>query len=279
MADQSNPNQSLTGAPEHLPSGTNNPDNQNHNHYEQSKAPVTALYQSERLSACAKRLIHSFTGKPLSLGGSGLVNLAARIENRQQLCRSLDLPVNWINLPDQVHSATSKYDIDPDKTACDAIIVTQRNHPVMVLTADCVPVIAYDPTKHVGAVIHAGWRGTAQSITPLTIKRMMKEQGCQPKDIVVAIGPSIAGCCYEVSQEVVTALEKTVSKDRKPSWYFPQEGKNPKVDLKTVNKLQAEDIGIKQFDILPNCTFCEPDSFFSHRRGEEGRQGTLLMLL
>lgn len=78
----------------------------------------------------------------------------------------------------------------------------------MVLAADCVPVLMYDPRVRVIAAVHAGWRGTVGRITAKTVERMREEFGCDPRDVIVGIGPSIGPCCFEVGEEVVEAARR-----------------------------------------------------------------------
>ena len=77
----------------------------------------------------------------------------------------------------------------------DAIITNQRNLPIAVLTADCVPILLYDKEKDIIAAIHAGWRGAYKGIIKNVVKFMIKK-GCKSKNILAAIGPSISSSNY-----------------------------------------------------------------------------------
>ena len=85
---------------------------------------------------------------------------------------------------------------------CDALITDQKNIMLTVLTADCVPILLFDPVQHVVAVVHAGWKGTEQQIALKTVKKMQELFNSEPKDILAGIAPSIGKCCYEVDWNV-----------------------------------------------------------------------------
>ena len=88
----------------------------------------------------------------------------------------------------------------------DAIITNVKNVIIGVFTADCVPVILVDEENKVIAAIHSGWRGTFESITLKTIKKMKEEFNTNEINIKAYIGPHIRKCCYEVSEELKVNL-------------------------------------------------------------------------
>jgi YfiH family protein len=80
----------------------------------------------------------------------------------------------------------------------------------MVLQADCVPILFYDPNKKVIGIAHAGWKGTVSKIARNTVNAMNKNYNSKPKDIIAGIGPAIGPCCYEVKLDVVKKVEKSL---------------------------------------------------------------------
>lgn len=140
----------------------------------------------------------------------------------------------------------------------DALILTTPNDTICLKFADCTPLIFYDSKQKIGAIAHAGWRGTAAKIGVKTIKKM-EERGSAPQDIIAVIGPAIGLCCYEVSEEVRDKLLSTVNDTT--GLY---QGRN--VDLKKINARQLEEAGVKNIDICPYCTSCNNDLFFSYRK-------------
>ena len=155
----------------------------------------------------------------------------------------------------------------------DGLIVTRKNIPIALRFADCTPLIFYDTKQKIGAISHAGWRGTAQKIGPKTISKMKINFDTQPENIIAIIGPAIGLCCYEVSDEVRGKLLETVE----DSTNLVQ-GKN--VDLKQINSRQLEEIGVTKIDICPYCTSCNNDLFYSYRKenGTTERHYAVLML-
>jgi len=151
----------------------------------------------------------------------------------------------------------------------DGLIITKKNIPIALRFADCTPVIFYDTKQKIGAISHAGWRGTAQKIGVKTILKM----NSNPKDIIAIIGPAIGLCCYEVSDDVRDKLLNTVNN---PKGLI----QNKNVDLKRINSRQLEEIGVTKIDICPYCTSCNNDLFYSYRKenGTDKRHYAMLML-
>ena len=144
----------------------------------------------------------------------------------------------------------------------DGLILAEHDTAIYLRFADCTPLIFYDKVNKIGAVSHAGWRGTASKIGVKTVEKMGINFETKPEDIVVLIGPAISICCYEVSEEVRDTLLATVKSTN--GLY-----KDRNVDLKKINARQLEEIGIKNIDICPYCTSCNNDLFYSYRK-EQG---------
>jgi len=176
--------------------------------------------------------------------------------------------------PIQTHSdhieIVDKRDDYPDT---DGLILAKQNTIVYLRFADCTPLIFYDSINKIGAVSHAGWRGTAAKIGVKTIEKMGKIFGTKPKDVVALIGPAISVCCYEVSEDVREKLLITVNDASGLT-----QGKN--VDLKQINARQLQEVGVEKIDICPYCTSCNNDLFYSYRKenGTKERHYAALML-
>ena len=155
----------------------------------------------------------------------------------------------------------------------DGLILTKRDTLIYLRFADCTPLIFYDTVNKIGAVSHAGWRGTAAKIGVKTIKKMENTFGSKPQNIIALIGAAIGLCCYEVSDDVRDKLLETVqNKDGLV------EGKN--IDLKSINARQLQEIGVEKIDICPYCTSCKNDLFYSYRKenGTKERHYAVLAL-
>ena len=179
-------------------------------------------------------------------------------------------PEHIYHYPQQTHSDHVEIvDERIEYPDTDGLIITQKNIPIALKFADCTPLIFYDTQQKIGAISHAGWRGTAQKIGPKTINKM----NSNPSDIIAIIGPAIGLCCYEVSDDVRNKLLETVLDPTDLTL-----GKN--VDLKQINKRQLEEIGVTKIDVCPYCTSCNNDLFYSYRKenGTTERHYAMLML-
>jgi YfiH family protein len=179
----------------------------------------------------------------------------------------------------------------PPRAEADALVSDGAGQSLWVCTADCSPVLIGDRKSGQVAAIHAGWRGTAQGIVPVAIRRMMAA-GSDLENLVVAIGPAIAGEVYQVSTEVGAAVGRTIlhsptgedqlaTEDElivdqllnmpdSPLLADP-EPQRVRLDVRRVNLLQLTQLGIPhdRVAIAPHCTFQQPDQFFSYRRTGE----------
>lgn len=140
---------------------------------------------------------------------------------------------------------------------CDGIITKEKKLVLMVMVADCIPIIYMDKKKGVIAAVHAGRNSTFQKIAEITARKMIDEFNCNPNDIEVILGPSIQKCCYEVSIELVNIVKKTFGEE------FV---KGRLIDLQGINKMLLEKQGITNISICNTCTKCSGDSYFSFRK-------------
>ena len=162
----------------------------------------------------------------------------------------------------------------------DGIITAGRGIAVGIKTADCVPLLFADPVRGVVGAIHAGWRGTALGIAAKAVDIFIRSFSSAPENILVAIGPAIGRCCYEVDAPVFHAFDNT---DTQRYAFASGKGKGKwMLDLIAANRLQAQEAGIPPQNVFAAdlCTSCRRDSFFSHRGegGNTGRQISFIML-
>jgi YfiH family protein len=157
----------------------------------------------------------------------------------------------------------------------DALVTDQPGIMVAVRTADCVPVLIHDPTRHVVAAVHAGWRGAVAGIVTKTLALLESRFGSHLEQIRISIGPSAGVCCYEVDEPVLDHLCHAFS-DWKKVVRTRADGKTH-LDLKAFVKEQALALGAspKSISTVNLCTICHKDLFFSYRR--EGKvNGTMV---
>ena len=197
--------------------------------------------------------------------------------NRARLAFETGIDSDKFLYASQVHSGDVKV-IDQEAVAAgilsetpqtDATITNLPGICLMVMVADCVPILLYDPVKRVCAVIHAGWRGTVQHITTNTVQVMKTRFSCNPDHILAGIGPSIGPCCYEVGEDVKTVVAERfgtiegylVRKENSPKPFF---------DLWYANHTQLTRAGLHPDNIETAglCTQCHSGTFYSSRAGK-----------
>jgi len=153
----------------------------------------------------------------------------------------------------------------------DAYITDEKGLPIAIRTADCVPVLIFDPNRRVIGLAHAGWRGTYKSIAAKTVQQMQIKYASVPSELKVVLGPSIRQCCYQVGEEFRDYFPSHV-KDRGGYLY---------ADVVNANRDQLLQAGVRQENIFDSgiCTCCDK-GYFSFRRdgGKAGRMITLMML-
>lgn len=148
----------------------------------------------------------------------------------------------------------------------DALITNVPGICIFIRTADCVPILLFDPVNKAAAAIHSGWKSTIQEITKHTIKLMNKEYGTNPGDIIAGIGPSIGPEVYEVGPEVIEKFDAKFGKDHIIN---PIENSNKGyLNLWKVNKQILINSGVHEsnIEIAEICTYSNPELFYSARR-------------
>lgn len=197
--------------------------------------------------------------------------------NRSILAKQLNIHVSDLYIPRQTHEdkitlidkkflSLSDQEKEKGLNGIDALITQEKDICIGVTTADCVPLLIYDAKNHALGTIHAGWKGTVQKIAQKTILRMEQEFRSNPKDLVVAIGPSISQSVFEVGDEVGEAFRSTGFSLSQIA-YRNNVTKKLHIDLWTANKIQLTGAGIldKNIEISGICTFSNKE-FFSARR-------------
>lgn len=154
----------------------------------------------------------------------------------------------------------------------DALVTNLKGCAIGVRTADCIPVLMYDPKMEVVAAVHAGWRGTLVRIAQKTLFQMVSTFDTKPEDVRAVIGPGICRRCFQVGEEVVAAFKDTgFSLDGIYSWNGGKvEGDlstGHHIDLIEANRRNLIEYGVleKNISICGICTY-EDESFYSARR-------------
>jgi YfiH family protein len=162
----------------------------------------------------------------------------------------------------------------------DALVTRVPGYALGVLTADCLPILLFDPVRMVVGIVHTGWRGTARAICQKTLKKMAETFDIISENVLAAMGPCIGPCCYEVDGPVKEAFEGNglpwdlISSPRgRGRW---------SLDLHQANIFLLERSGVRKENIhrLELCTSCNNDFFNSYRAegGNVGRQLNFIAL-
>lgn len=185
----------------------------------------------------------------------------------------------------QVHGAEllSLTEMPEQRPHVDGVITSLTAQQIGIVTADCLPLLMASRDGRVIASVHAGWRGTAAGIVQQTVQQFAAS-GVEAKDIVVAIGPHIRACCYEVSEAFYHTLLQMPAREivnRNQERLFFRSPQHPNAlsararennsrwfDLPAFCLLHLQDSGIhaENIDVLEKCTYCTPDELGSYRR-------------
>lgn len=167
--------------------------------------------------------------------------------------------------------------IVPVENGCDGLVTNEPEVVLTVFSADCTPVLLYDPVAKAVGAVHAGWRGTVAAIAAKAVERMAAEFGSKPENIRAAIGPCISQCCFETDRDVPEAMLNAFGDAAKEA--IRETGSKYYVNLKALNALALTRAGVRQIDIATECTACEPNRFWSHRRVGNARGSLAAMIL
>lgn len=199
------------------------------------------------------------------------------ITNAIPFFKALDIPVSSVISMRQIHSTrvteVSTRDAGSFIPYTDGIFTKENRLYLTVKAADCVPIFLYDPNKGFVGVVHSGWRGTLGKIIKTMISKF-QQSGSQIRNIFVAIGPHIGGCCYTVDSKRAGEFAKVFSCDKT---LIQADGKWH-LDLGYANLKLIMDSGIpsSQIDAGIVCTSCENDRYFSYRKNKDDSYGEML---
>lgn len=137
----------------------------------------------------------------------------------------------------------------------DGLITNQSGVGLVVKFADCTPIVLYDPTHHVLATIHSGWRSTVQSIIFKTIRAMQREFDSDPAELIGYIGPTISQDDYQVGPEIYDAFKLFERRDE----FFREEGDHFYLDVGHANECLMIEAGMQ----VTNIEMCPEKTYHS----------------
>ncbi|MGI6192103.1 MAG: peptidoglycan editing factor PgeF [Christensenellales bacterium] len=156
---------------------------------------------------------------------------------------------------------------------CDGFVTVDPEVTLITLHADCMPVFLYDPIKKAGGLVHAGWKGASLRVGKKAVLRMAAEFGCNPKNILAGVGPSICPNCFEVDGDVHGIFEKAFPDV--PCFAYDENRQKYFIDLWMVMAAQLMEAGVapSNIQIAGVCTCCS-EGYFSYRRDKKLHGGT-----
>jgi len=219
----------------------------------------------------------------LNLGGSVGDDPTRVAENRLRIFRATRRDPASIHDLCLAHGTDILYADAPQPIAeppirADIIFTDNPAVTLFMRFGDCVPILFHDPTKNVIGVAHAGWLGTARGVVQSAVAGMQARYGCDPKNIVAGIGPSICAEHYQVGADVVAQFQEKFPQD--VHRMIQTQNGNSFLNLWESNSIQLQNAGVKQIQVSGICTACHLDDWFSHRaeKGKTGRFGALMAL-
>lgn len=229
--------------------------------------------------------VSPFPENSLNLAGFDEDSAENIFENRRRFLNVLDgnhkFTSVWQIHSDLVKVVKTQADIDNTEEKYDALTSNLENLLIGVKTADCVPVLIGDTITGAYSAIHAGWRGTVESIVIKAIHKMQENFGTRAEDLVCAIGPAATCQSYEIGQDVIDAFAKNFPNSA--HLFQPTKEGHALIDLHLANKEQLLSVGVqsKNIDIAPFCTMERTDLFFSYRveKRKFGKTGRLLSVI
>lgn len=229
--------------------------------------------------------VSAFPEGDLNLGGFGEDSDENIHENRRRFLNAFGeqyrLTTVWQVHGDAVKIVQTVEDVKNTEERSDALASDLKGILIGIKTADCVPILIGDKRTGAFAAIHAGWRGTVESIVVKTVEKMREHFKTNASDLICAIGPAATCQNYEVGEEVIDAFAKKFPASEK--FFAPTRPGHALIDLHRANREQLLSIGAREENIFiaPLCTMERADLFFSYRREKNlyGKTGRLLSVI
>lgn len=238
-----------------------------------SACPNISHFVTTRYGGCSEDAYGTFNCSPFC--GDEEENVR---KNQQLLLDALPVKPVELVIPHQVHGSdcleiSDCYRLSSPESkrelleGVDALVTGLPKYCLCVSTADCVPVMLYHRKKNLVGIVHAGWRGTLESVTLRILSALEKQYGVSPEGFIACIGPSISLDSYEVGEEVYEAFRrKDFNTDAIFSW--DKSAQKFHLDLWKANELQLLEAGVpvEQIEVAGICTYLHHEKFFSARR-------------
>jgi len=194
--------------------------------------------------------------------------------NREKFYQEIGIDSNKVVMSGNVHgnliTVVSSKETAQRIEGCDGLITAEPGLTLTVKTADCLPLFFVDHKNKFIGLVHSGWLGTVKNIAAVAVEEF-KKLGSNPTDLLVAIGPSIKACHYDIKPEKLEEIKSIYPNSNNWKKYLLEKDGKVFVDLQTavVDELLAAGVNRNNIDSNPPCTMCEPEKYFSyHATGE-----------
>ncbi|HAW59654.1 MAG TPA: peptidoglycan editing factor PgeF [Bacteroidales bacterium] len=245
-------------------------------------------FSDEVLHFVSTRKYHHHENFSISL--NGYLTDEEVISNRKLLASKFGIDIKNLVFARQIHGNVVEHISSMEKgrgvvetlESClgsDGMMTQDRGICLVIKTADCVPLLFFDPVKKVIAAAHAGWKGTLMKIGARVIEEFQNIYLSKPEDIFVGIGPSIGPCCYEIGNDVASKVKEVFS-DTEGILLKTSHFSRYVFDLWEANRRILIEKGVQpqNIELSGFCTRCHSHLFFSARAGDKGRMGSFIML-
>lgn len=222
----------------------------------------------------------------------------------KKICEELNLNYNNVVNTNQNHTDNIKIidekinEDEPDFNIyedTDGLITNKKEIILSTINADCILLVFYDPVKKVIANVHSGWKGTVKRISVKTVEKMKKEFGCNPKDLICCMSPSIGKDHFEVDEDVYDIFKnefKDIENKNNDIYEHITKGEEENkinfqknkwhIDTILINRLILEYAGLKKENIIDSgiCSVCNKDIIHSYRaHGLNSGRATQIIVL
>ena len=227
--------------------------------------------------------VSPFPANDLNLAGYDEDSAENIAENRRRFLATFEgeykLATVWQIHSDRIKHVAGEDDIEMSDEKFDALVSNLEDVMLGVKTADCVPVLIGDPATGAFAAVHAGWRGTAESVVAKTVAKMRTTFGTDPRDLLCAIGPAATCRSYEIGQDVIDVFRDNF--DDGDKYLSATRDGHAMIDLHAANRAQLVSCGVDKIFTAPVCTMERTDLFFSYRVEKKlyGRTGRLMSVI
>ncbi|MCF7801523.1 MAG: peptidoglycan editing factor PgeF [Candidatus Marinimicrobia bacterium] len=192
--------------------------------------------------------------------------------NRNLIWESLKISETRLAKPEQVHSDhLALVQAAGTFPATDALITHEPNIFLTIQTADCLPILIWTGDGEWLAAIHSGWGGTEQGLPAEVIAFLLSGSGYAPDEFFVWIGPGLGVCHFEVGAEFESKFDPQFLEHRNGERYF-----NNVAAVKA--QISGQGIPAENLEVVDECTYCESEKYFSHRR-DKGVTGRMLAVI